>query len=936
MLNNDTEHPLDPSDFYWESLGIPNYHIAKLSVTNRVNDFGNFISRAISSLERFTFRYTFSAFSKFKISPKDLYGMQGEITLCTDPKCTGVIFKGKLNENQKWMTTLGIHNFSEIYVKGTAKKINVGAKMLILREIRPKNVNEDEENAALDSLFEASDIFHGRRSKANRLSIIRKNRNRVELTIEYPESQIKLDEDLIVAFNTYPLSRQKAALHKLIEKPQINMMPIINLLQQKRFVEWPSIEDGRPYRYGVLTNEMSPGTLEQREFVKKALGTSDFAILEGPPGSGKTSTLLEIILNLCLGGKRVLMVASTHVAVDNILERLSEETHEKDSLMDKFGIIPLRIGEEENVSERVRRFIISRRKAEEKRRLLSFLGTRKSPSEAQKLLFSALEQDGGDETIEKLIMDSSNFICGTTIGILKSKLIQQSDRSTESCPFDYMILDEASKTTFTEFLVPALYAKRWIISGDPRQLSPYVDQEFIRNVVSALPSFWRRTDKEKKSLKNVALDVFNAANDRNIKSNAGALVIDDGTNREGYEVQSKIINNIMKKRNDHEIAQFDLSEVDTKNDRLKIIGSRMIFGKINEVEKYWSLIPPTLSLRGDAPSIVERRRAGFLDLNEQYFEAPSWESEVSWRMNRAYEMRGDSKAKRLIEELEMLTPYFLDGSRKDDTFKLSIGVRSDLRRIRRTFYPSIIEMLQYGVNETKREDETESIALYEGIPEETFNNRHTLLTYQHRMHPEISMYARRLFYEDKALLDAPDLSRSRRWGYDKRYKRRMIWIDKKTRKFNSYLSDTNVNELEVEIIKDELTIFLSWAQNNPKHDRNLWKVALLTFYRGQEKALSKMMQHLTGLNNHRYFSLNSRNVEVEVCTVDRFQGQEADLVFLSMVRRKGVGFLDNRNRMNVAITRARFQMVIVGDKTPFRRAKVEFLRRMSDEIEGPI
>ena len=44
-------------------------------------------------------------------------------------------------------------------------------------------------------------------------------------------------------------------------------------------------------------------------------------ILEGPPGSGKTTAILEFIYQATSIGKKVLLVASTHVAVDNVLEK---------------------------------------------------------------------------------------------------------------------------------------------------------------------------------------------------------------------------------------------------------------------------------------------------------------------------------------------------------------------------------------------------------------------------------------------------------------------------------------------------------------------------------------------------------------------------------------------------------------------------------------
>jgi superfamily I DNA and/or RNA helicase len=58
------------------------------------------------------------------------------------------------------------------------------------------------------------------------------------------------------------------------------------------------------------------------------------------------------------------------------------------------------------------------------------------------------------------------------------------------------------------------------------------------------------------------------------------------------------------------------------------------------------------------------------------------------------------------------------------------------------------------------------------------------------------------------------------------------------------------------------------------------------------------------------------NVEIAVNTIDGFQGQEKDVVYISLVRSNGkseIGFLGDTRRMNVAMTRARKQLVIVGD-----------------------
>ena len=72
-----------------------------------------------------------------------------------------------------------------------------------------------------------------------------------------------------------------------------------------------------------------------------------------------------------------------------------------------------------------------------------------------------------------------------------------------------------------------------------------------------------------------------------------------------------------------------------------------------------------------------------------------------------------------------------------------------------------------------------------------------------------------------------------------------------------------------------------------------------------------------------------------IYTVDKFQGKEADLVFLSMIKsgQVGLGFMDSPNRLNVALTRAKYQIVLVGDKEYFKsnKCKSELLRHVAEE-----
>jgi superfamily I DNA and/or RNA helicase len=214
-------------------------------------------------------------------------------------------------------------------------------------------------------------------------------------------------------------------------------------------------------------------------------------------------------------------------------------------------------------------------------------------------------------------------------------------------------------------------------------------------------------------------------------------------------------------------------------------------------------------------------------------------------------------------------------------------------------------------------------ALTDGLPQTVLFERMVSLSFQHRMHPDISAFPRKQFYEDVLLKDASRMRENRAWSY-MRYARRAAWLDiSPERKGRGRSSQGNRNLAEVEAVMAELTEFVKWAATAP-HPRSRkgpqapWEVAVLTFYRSQEKELRLRLQDMSGQRgNTRNFQLPGENgrVHVTLCTVDRFQGHEADLVLLSFVKSGSSGFLNSPNRLNVALTRARYQLVLIGHRS---------------------
>ncbi len=111
------------------------------------------------------------------------------------------------------------------------------------------------------------------------------------------------------------------------------------------------------------------------------------------------------------------------------------------------------------------------------------------------------------------------------------------------------------------------------------------------------------------------------------------------------------------------------------------------------------------------------------------------------------------------------------------------------------------------------------------------------------------------------------------------------------------------NPGEVDLIFNQL-LLLSESLNGS----HIYSVAIISPYSQQ----IRLIQH----EFTDRFSDGIPNLKVQIQTIDSFQGQERDIVFVSLVRsndRNEIGFLKDYRRMNVAMTRAKFKLVMVGD-----------------------
>ena len=263
----------------------------------------------------------------------------------------------------------------------------------------------------------------------------------------------------------------------------------------------------------------------QQRAVREAVATEDVHLIHGPPGTGKTTTALEVIQQCVDRGESVLATAASNTAVDNLVEELVEQ-----------GVDVVRLGHPARVSDRLRAHTLDARIADnetyrrsQKKREAAFdsldrqdtytvpsgrwrrgmsdqkikdlagqgRGARGVPAEkiqemaewielreqADDLFAQAerLEQEAVDE-----VLGAADVVCSTnsTAGsdLLGEPANPAEDRASQIGPFDTLVIDEATQATAPSCWIPLVQAHRAILVGDHKQLPPTIlNQEAAQN-----------------------------------------------------------------------------------------------------------------------------------------------------------------------------------------------------------------------------------------------------------------------------------------------------------------------------------------------------------------------------------------------------------------------------------------------------------------------
>ncbi|KAL2869270.1 putative regulator of nonsense transcripts [Aspergillus lucknowensis] len=202
----------------------------------------------------------------------------------------------------------------------------------------------------------------------------------------------------------------------------------------------------------------------------------------------------------------------------------------------------------------------------------------------------------------------------------------------------------------------------------------------------------------------------------------------------------------------------------------------------------------------------------------------------------------------------------------------------------------------------------------------------------YRMHPCLSEFPSNMFYEGSLQNGITSFERLRRevdFPWPIMDNPMMFWSNLGNEEISA--SGTSyLNRTEAANVEKIVTRFFK-AGVQPKD------IGIITPYEGQRSYIVSSMQ-ATGTFKKEHYK------EIEVASVDAFQGREKDFIILSCVRsndHQGIGFLSDPRRLNVALTRAKYGLVILGNpkvlsKHPLWNCLLQHFKERHCLVEGPL
>ncbi|MDR0484689.1 MAG: AAA family ATPase [Alphaproteobacteria bacterium] len=561
---------------------------------------------------------------------------------------------------------------------------------------------------------------------------------------------------------------------------------------------------GKPLQ-GNLSQKIIPVfpfgfNLSQKKAVDKALH-NNLSIIEGPPGTGKTQTILNIIANLVMQNKSIAVVSSNNSATNNIFEKLKK--HNVD-------FISATLGNEENKQK----FIA------EQKPLPSLLAYEITEIEAVKIK-SALQSLSNN--LEEIL--------------LKKNELAKAQQELENILVEYQHFKEYCQLNddYTFYLKPI-------------------------NTDTAL-TLWLCCEKYIYKKPNFFVKIYNKFY-RGVK------------NKQFYSLSGKVM--------------ISLAQQSYYNLKIKELGDRALqlqvalkdFNFKAKMAEY-----STLSQRLFHNFLAKK----YKDTNKDFFKLDDlWQSSKKILQRYPVILSTTYSLSRSLSHKTMYDYVIIDEASQVDLatgtlalcYAKNVVIVGDLKQLPNVvnYNTALATDLIFKKFNLKEEYRYKNHSLLSSMIELFPDSPKTLLVEHYRCHPKIIEFCNQKFYNNQLIVLTDEKSNL------------SPLVLYKTVKGNHARED-HINQRQIDVIKNEVIPQQKVMASN--------SVGIVSPYRNQTNALQEA-----------FF-----NTTIQADTVDKFQGRENEVIILCTVDNKISQFTDNPNRLNVAVSRAINQLIVVINDT---------------------
>ncbi len=318
-------------------------------------------------------------------------------------------------------------------------------------------------------------LFSNHDPKKDRIegTISHQNGNRLKITLftdELPDwcSNGKLGIDLLFDDNSYNEMQSALKLASGLKENSEEGHLVRILIGEKH----PSFSSDTIHS---IFNGLNPS---QQLAIEKIITARELAIVHGPPGTGKTTTLVQAIkAMLSLNKKQILVVAPSNTAVDLLTEKLANE-----------GLNVIRIGNPARVSDKLMLLTLDSKMAEhsltkEVKKLKKQAAEYKNIAHKYKRSFGKAEREQRkalfDEAhkIMKDVDKTEQYIIDDLLAkaeVITATLVGSNHYTIRNIKFDTVVIDEAGQALEPACWIPILKARKLILAGDHLQLPPTI------------------------------------------------------------------------------------------------------------------------------------------------------------------------------------------------------------------------------------------------------------------------------------------------------------------------------------------------------------------------------------------------------------------------------------------------------------------------------